>query len=177
MSAIAFAIDRFPGRQADLARKLGVSPQAVNQWVKGRRPVPVRLALAIERETGISRHDLRPDVFGAKADEISAGGLDEVPVDPMFFGHRGPSVAEQIGATVDCRMSKRALRARLGFTNDKQLATVLGLPLTQVESWEEERALPAVPEVLRLLGAQPAAVVEAPPADPDDSRIVPVETA
>ncbi|MHC6216788.1 YdaS family helix-turn-helix protein [Stenotrophomonas acidaminiphila] len=66
MSAITAAIDVLQARQADLARKLGVSPQAVNQWVKGRRPVPVRLALVIERETGISRHALRPDVFGAE---------------------------------------------------------------------------------------------------------------
>lgn len=177
MSAITAAIDVCRGRQADLARKLGVSPQAVNQWVKGRRPVPVRLALVIERETGISRHDLRPDVFGAKADEISAGGLEEVPQEPMIFGHRGPGVAEQIGATVDCRMSKRALRARLGFTTDKQLAAVLRLPVDEVESWEEERALPAVPEVLRLLGVQPQAQAEPSPVDPDDDRIVPVEVA
>ncbi|WP_312368094.1 hypothetical protein [Stenotrophomonas sp.] len=74
-------------------------------------------------------------------------------------------------------MSKRALRARLGLSSDKQLATVLQLPLAQVEGWEEERALPPIPEVLRLLGVQPAAAVEVPPADPDDNRIVAVEVA
>ncbi|WP_313171417.1 hypothetical protein [Stenotrophomonas sp.] len=84
---------------------------------------------------------------------------------------------EQVAAQIDVRMSKRALRARLGFTNDKQLATVLGLPLAQVESWEEERALPGVPEVLRLLGVQAQAIAEEPPEDPDETRIVPVETA
>lgn len=75
-------------------------------------------------------------------------------------------------------MSKRALRARLGLSTDKQLAKVLQLPTEQVEGWEEERALPAVPEVLRLLGAQaPAAPAPQEPEDPDAARIVPVETA
>lgn len=83
---------------------------------------------------------------------------------------------------IDLCMSKRVLRARLGLSTDKQLAKVLQLPAEQVEAWEEERALPAVPEVLRLLGAQaPAAAAAAaaatPPEDPDAARIVPVETA
>lgn len=88
----------------------------------------------------------------------------------------GPS-PEAPGVEIDVRMSKRALRARLGFTTDKQLAAVLRLPVDQVESWEEERALPAVPEVLRLLGVQPQAQAEPSPVDPDDDRIVPVEVA
>lgn len=75
-------------------------------------------------------------------------------------------------------MSKRALRARLGLSTDTQLAKVLQLPAEQVEGWEDERALPAVPEVLRLLGAQaPAAPAPQEPEDPDAARIVPVETA
>lgn len=84
---------------------------------------------------------------------------------------------EALAVQVDVRMSKRALRARLGFTTDKQLAAVLRLPVDQVESWEEERALPAVPEVLRLLGVQPVVQADQVPADPDDDRIVPVESA
>lgn len=64
MNPISEAVTKFQGGQAALARELGISPQAVNQWVTGRRPVPVRWALQIERLTGISRYDLRPDVFG-----------------------------------------------------------------------------------------------------------------
>ncbi|MNM21180.1 hypothetical protein D3C81_315380 [compost metagenome] len=85
---------------------------------------------------------------------------------------------EQVAVQIDTRMSKHALRARLGMSSDKQLAKVLQLPVEQVEGWEEERALPAVPEVLRLLGVQPeAAPVEQAPADPEAGRIVPVEVA
>lgn len=94
---------------------------------------------------------------------------------------RGESASESspeaVAVQIDARMSKRALRARLGFTTDRQLATVLQLPVEVVEGWEEERALPAVPEVLRLLGVQPVVQAEQIPADPDDDRIVPVESA
>ena len=65
MSAIKQAIEQFPGGQAALARLLGVSPQAVNQWVTGVRPVPPKHAIAIEKATGTSRFDLRPDIFGS----------------------------------------------------------------------------------------------------------------
>lgn len=64
MNAITIAIERFGSAQAGLAKALGVTPQAVSQWVRGSRPIPPRHALAIEAATGVSRHDLRPDVFG-----------------------------------------------------------------------------------------------------------------
>lgn len=64
MNAITRAVDNVEGGQAQLARELGVSIQFVNQWVRGSRPVPARHVLAIEAATGVSRHDLRPDIFG-----------------------------------------------------------------------------------------------------------------
>jgi DNA-binding transcriptional regulator YdaS (Cro superfamily) len=51
------------GSVAALAEKANVSPQAVSQW---RRRIPADKVLLIESLTGISRHDLRPDVFGPK---------------------------------------------------------------------------------------------------------------
>ena len=45
-----------------LAAKIGVSYQAVQQWVKAPR-VPAERVLDIERATGVSRHDLRPDIY------------------------------------------------------------------------------------------------------------------
>ena len=47
------------GGQAALARRLGVSRQAVQAW----KTAPVRRVLQIEKITGVSRHDLRPDVY------------------------------------------------------------------------------------------------------------------
>ncbi|WP_296247881.1 hypothetical protein [uncultured Stenotrophomonas sp.] len=138
-----------------IAHRIGVTPNAIREIRAGRTKAP-RAAAAFELAK------LTPADF-KRADSSC----------PLHGSHR-----QQIAAQVDTRMSKRALRARLGFANDKQLATVLGLPLTQVESWEEDRALPALPEVLRLLGAQPTAVeAEAAPEDPEAGRIVPVEVA
>jgi len=47
------------GGKAALARQLGVSRQAVQAW----KATPVRHVLQIEKITGVSRHDLRPDVY------------------------------------------------------------------------------------------------------------------
>ena len=43
----------------NLAGRLGVSPQAVNQW----RVVPLSRVRQVEEITGIPRHKLRPDYF------------------------------------------------------------------------------------------------------------------
>ena len=43
-----------------LADALGLSKQAVYQWDR----VPATRVLDVERLTGISRHELRPDLFG-----------------------------------------------------------------------------------------------------------------
>lgn len=57
------------GRVAELARRVNaelpadepVSVQAVHKWAV---QVPADRVLLVERLTGVSRHDLRPDVFG-----------------------------------------------------------------------------------------------------------------
>ncbi len=48
------------GSSSALARCIGVSPQAVAQW----KVVPAERVLSVETATGISRYELRPDVFG-----------------------------------------------------------------------------------------------------------------
>lgn len=50
------------GRTAALAKACGVTHAAVRQWSVGR--VPAERVLQIESHTGLSRHVLRPDVFG-----------------------------------------------------------------------------------------------------------------
>lgn len=52
------------GGPAGLARPLGVSIQAVSQWDE----VPPLRVLAVERVTGVPRHELRPDLYPAPAD-------------------------------------------------------------------------------------------------------------
>ena len=48
---------------ANLARKLGVSPQAIHGWKKSERPIPVDRCTQIEQITlgAVTRKDLRPD--------------------------------------------------------------------------------------------------------------------
>lgn len=88
------------------------------------------------------------------------------------------SVKAGIGALVDSRLSKRALRRRLGLTSDAHLAKVLQLPVEQVAAWPEEQGVPALPQVLQLLGVvEPVAAAAAAPEDPDQNRIIEVHAA
>ena len=69
MESINTAIESLGGQVAT-ARLCGVSPQAVNQWVNGARPIPPKHAKAIERATHgrVTARELRPDlaeIFGA----------------------------------------------------------------------------------------------------------------
>lgn len=135
-----------------MARTLRVHPALVSQWATGRRPVAARHILAIEAAAGVSRHVLRPDVFGegeaAEGRQVTSSGA-----------------------------TKRALRARLGLSTDKQLAKVLQLPTEQVEGWAEEGALPALPQIQRLLGVQDQLQAQPAPHDPDENRYAPLEVA
>ena len=47
------------GSSAALAAAIGVTPQAVSQW----RRTPMLQTLKVEKATGVSRHELRPDLY------------------------------------------------------------------------------------------------------------------
>lgn len=47
------------GRASRLAEGLGIFPSAISQWTQ----VPAEQVLEVERLTGVSRHDLRPDLY------------------------------------------------------------------------------------------------------------------
>lgn len=51
------------GSQAAMGRLLGVSQAAVWLWLKENKALPAEHVLAVEAATGISRHDLRPDIY------------------------------------------------------------------------------------------------------------------
>lgn len=53
-------LDEQRGRRGELATSLGITSGALSQWGQ----VPADRVISVERLTGISRHDLRPDVFG-----------------------------------------------------------------------------------------------------------------
>jgi len=51
------------GSQSATARARGVSQAAVWKWVHGKAELPAEHVLAIELDTGVSKHDLRPDLY------------------------------------------------------------------------------------------------------------------
>lgn len=55
------------GSQSALARLCGVSQQSVSKWVLRNKELPAEHVLAVEHATGISRHDLRPDIYPREA--------------------------------------------------------------------------------------------------------------
>ncbi|HGM4887643.1 TPA: hypothetical protein ACKPX2_000627 [Stenotrophomonas maltophilia] len=148
-----------PLEQADFARRAGTTIGYLRKALSTRQRFGGALVrqLHLESAGSVSLTDLRPDIWPG----------DEQP----------PTVAERIRAEVDSRMSKRALRAKLGVSNDKQLAKVLQLPAEQVEAWPEEKSVPSLPQVMRLLGVQEVSQAPSAPADPDEDRIIPVEAA
>lgn len=148
-----------PLEQAEFARRAGTTIGYLRKALSAGQRFDGALVrqLHLESAGSVSLTDLRPDIW--PGDELR------------------PTVAEQIRSEVDTRMSKRALRAKLGLQSDKQLAKVLGLPLEQVEGWPEEGVLPALPEIQRLLGVQEQPQAPSAPQDPDENRIIPVEAA
>ena len=58
--ALSDWLKRNRGGQKLIAEALGCTPANISQWTK----VPAEYAIRIETLTGLSRHDLRPDIFG-----------------------------------------------------------------------------------------------------------------
>lgn len=54
---------KIAGSGVELAKRIGVTPQAVNQWL--RQGVPPSRVLAVERavEGKVSRQQIRPDIY------------------------------------------------------------------------------------------------------------------
>lgn len=52
------------GSNAALAEAINVHESAVSLWKTGRRVVPPQYCIPIELATGVTRYELRPDVFG-----------------------------------------------------------------------------------------------------------------
>ncbi|WP_088368543.1 transcriptional regulator [Sphingomonas dokdonensis] len=66
--ALSDAVDAAGGQSA-LGRLLGTSQAAVWKWVRRGKPLPAEHVLKVEEATGISRHRLRPDVYGPEPTE------------------------------------------------------------------------------------------------------------
>lgn len=58
------------GSQKALADALGVKPVQVHKWSRPGGQVPAGRCIAIENKTGVTRYELRPDVFGSEPTAI-----------------------------------------------------------------------------------------------------------
>lgn len=70
LAALELAIERAGGQSA-LARAIGKSQGHVWHWVKVAKRAPAEAVLAIETATGVSRSELRPDVYPSTSIEAS----------------------------------------------------------------------------------------------------------
>ena len=55
-----------------IAEAAGVKTSAVRHWTNGIRTIPAERVIAVEKATGVSRHHLRPDIFGPPPAEAEA---------------------------------------------------------------------------------------------------------
>ena len=62
---------RLAGNQSALARAVNVSPQAVQQWVESGR-VSHKKVIDVARATGVSRAELRPDLYPEEQKKVAA---------------------------------------------------------------------------------------------------------
>jgi DNA-binding transcriptional regulator YdaS (Cro superfamily) len=62
VEAFAEAIRRVATQEA-FATGVGTSQQRISYLVTRKRPLPGELVIAAEHLTGVSRHDLRPDLY------------------------------------------------------------------------------------------------------------------
>jgi DNA-binding transcriptional regulator YdaS (Cro superfamily) len=63
-TGLQLALSAIEGNQSELARICGVAQPTVWGWInKGRGVLPAEYVLAVEKATGVSRHDLRPDLY------------------------------------------------------------------------------------------------------------------
>lgn len=60
---LAHAVRKF-GSQSAFARFIGKSQASVHEWLRDGKLLPGEHVLKVEAETGISRHELNPEIFG-----------------------------------------------------------------------------------------------------------------
>jgi len=55
----------------DAAKAAGVTTAMWSRWENNRRLVPAERAVKLEGAIGVSRHDMRPDIFGPKPGSVA----------------------------------------------------------------------------------------------------------
>ena len=91
-SALAKAV-RQVGSQSAFGRLVGRAQSLVNDWLRKGKPLPAELVLTVESATGISRHELRPDIYPPPESSPARDPLGQPPVSsPSNRAGGSPSV-------------------------------------------------------------------------------------
>lgn len=69
---------RAAGSQSAFGRLLNKRQSVVFGWLKDEKPLPAEHVLKVEEATGISRHDLRPDLYPREATPAPQGDDDRL---------------------------------------------------------------------------------------------------
>lgn len=77
------------GSQAAMAKVCGVSQPGVWKWLQSSKRLPAEHVIAVEAASGVSRHDLRPDIYPLE----HSGNPTAIPASPSAVGDCGPIVA------------------------------------------------------------------------------------
>lgn len=80
--ALQVAINR-AGDQRALANMFGVSQGTVSNWLNHQKQLPAEYVLRAEKELGVSRHDLRPDIYPREATTGLRASIRFMGVDQM----------------------------------------------------------------------------------------------
>jgi DNA-binding transcriptional regulator YdaS (Cro superfamily) len=118
------------GGVPELARKLGVSRQAIYQWTE----VPVERAAKLEHVTGIPRSRLRPDLFSEEDASAAARGSD---YDRDYFGwtmRQAALIAERRFGELDLEHLVEEIED-LGRSEKREIENRLGVLLVHLLKW------------------------------------------
>ena len=103
---LARAIDK-AGGVAELARKIGIAQPSVSNWNR----VPAQRVIAVEAATGISRRELRPDLYDES--ELAVAGQ---AIDPVDAGRAHQYLL--LASLLSAPPSKKLLGAIAGLEGD-----------------------------------------------------------
>jgi DNA-binding transcriptional regulator YdaS (Cro superfamily) len=78
--ALCLAVSK-AGTQEEFAEKIGVCQATVSNWVNRSKQLPAEYVLLTERLYGVSRHDLRPDIYPREYMTDQARGTRFIGVD------------------------------------------------------------------------------------------------
>lgn len=73
---------RFLGGQSAMAELIGKHQSTIHDWLKEDRPLPAEFVFVVESETGISRHELRPDIYPVEEPPMPGTPPGGAPAEP-----------------------------------------------------------------------------------------------